>query len=92
MQYDSARKAYYFGKNKFDLDEIINDNKLPLTFYYITNHQYAILEFERDKFFFTVRHIILKISIGNILFINDPERDDGKAVINLQQLIKKMFG
>jgi hypothetical protein len=22
-------KPYYFGKNKFDLDEIINDNKLP---------------------------------------------------------------
>lgn len=45
-------KSYHFGKYKFDLDEIINDNKLPLTFYYINNHQYPILQFNKDKILF----------------------------------------
>lgn len=45
-------KPYYFGKDQFDLDEIINDNKLPQTLYYINNHQHPILEFKRDKLLF----------------------------------------
>lgn len=45
-------KSYHFGKDKFDLNEIINDNKLPLTFYYINNHQYPILQFNKDKILF----------------------------------------
>jgi hypothetical protein len=45
-------KPYYFGKETFDLDEIIHDNKLPLTFYYINNHQHPILQFDRDKIIF----------------------------------------
>ncbi|UMQ40300.1 hypothetical protein MKS83_12910 [Chryseobacterium sp. Y16C] len=45
-------KPYYFGKNKFDFDEIINDNKLPLTFYHINNKQYPILQFDREKIIF----------------------------------------
>lgn len=45
-------KSYHFGEDKFDLDEIINDNKLPLTFYYINNHQHPILQFNKDKFLF----------------------------------------
>lgn len=75
-------KPYYFGKNKFDLDEIINDNKLPLTFYYITNHQYAILEFERDKFFFHGQAYYFEDFNWKYTFYQpDPERDDGNAVI-----------
>ncbi|SHK99894.1 hypothetical protein [Chryseobacterium polytrichastri] len=45
-------KPYYFGKDKFDLDEIINDNKLPLTFYYINNLQHPILQFNKGKILF----------------------------------------
>lgn len=45
-------KPHYFGKDKFDLDEIINDNKLPLTFYYIKNHQHPILQFNKNKILF----------------------------------------
>jgi len=45
-------KSYYFGKDEFDLDEIIHDNKLPLTLYYINNPQHPILQFDRDKILF----------------------------------------
>ncbi|WP_449388698.1 hypothetical protein [Chryseobacterium lineare] len=45
-------KPYYFGKDQFDLDEIINDNKLPQILYYINNHQHPILEFKRDTLLF----------------------------------------
>lgn len=45
-------KPYYFGKDKFDMDEIINDNNLPSTFYYINNHQHPILQFNKDKVLF----------------------------------------
>jgi hypothetical protein len=48
-------KPYYFGKDKFDLNEIINDNELPLTFYYINNHQHPIVQFKEDKFLFHSR-------------------------------------
>lgn len=45
-------KPYYFGKDQFDLDEMINDNQFPLTFYYINNHQHPILQFNKDKILF----------------------------------------
>ncbi|KMQ66318.1 hypothetical protein ACM46_01875 [Chryseobacterium angstadtii] len=45
-------KPYYFGKDQFDPDEIIDDNQLPLTFYYINNHQHPILQFNKDKVLF----------------------------------------
>lgn len=45
-------KPYYFGRETFDLDEIIRDNKLPLTFYYVSNPQHPILQFKRDKILF----------------------------------------
>lgn len=45
-------KPYYFGKDQFDPDEIINDNQLPLTLYYINNHQHPILQFNKDQILF----------------------------------------
>lgn len=42
-------KPFYYGSLKFDLNNIIKDNKLRLTLYYINNHQYPILTFNRDK-------------------------------------------
>ncbi|MBV8324664.1 hypothetical protein [Chryseobacterium sp.] len=48
-------KPLYFGKDTFSLDEIINDNKLSLTLYYINNPQYPILQFNGDKLLFHSR-------------------------------------
>lgn len=48
-------KPYYFGKDQFDLDEIIHDNQLPLTLYYINNHQHPILQFNKEKILFHSR-------------------------------------
>lgn len=40
---------HYYGSLKFDLDNIIKDNKLSVSLYYINNHQYPILTFNREK-------------------------------------------
>lgn len=53
-------ESYYFGKEKFDLDEIIHDNQLPLTLYYINNSQYPILQFNEDKLLFHQREYYWK--------------------------------
>ena len=45
-------KPYYFGRENFYLNEIINDNKIPLTLYYINNSQHPILQFNEDKLLF----------------------------------------
>lgn len=45
-------KSYYFGNTQFNLDEIISDNKLPLTLYYINNPQHPILQFNKEKLTF----------------------------------------
>ncbi|NIF05537.1 hypothetical protein F3J23_08790 [Chryseobacterium sp. Tr-659] len=42
-------KPDYYGSLKFDLNNIIKDNKLHLTLYYINNRQYPILTFDREK-------------------------------------------
>ncbi len=42
-------KPYYYGSLKFDLNNIIQDNKLRLTLYYINNLQYPILTFDANK-------------------------------------------
>lgn len=42
-------KPDYYGNLKFDLNNIIKDNKLRLTLYYINNPQYPILTFNREK-------------------------------------------
>jgi hypothetical protein len=42
-------KPDYYGSLKFDLNNIIKDNKLRLTLYYINNPQYPILTFNREK-------------------------------------------
>lgn len=53
-------KPYYFGKDTFDLDEIIYDNQLPLTLYYINNSQYPILQFNKDSLLFHNREYYWK--------------------------------
>ncbi|MCS3867799.1 hypothetical protein J3D55_000715 [Chryseobacterium ginsenosidimutans] len=42
-------KPDYYGSLKFDLNNIIKDNKLHLTLYYINNNQYPILQFDNNK-------------------------------------------
>jgi hypothetical protein len=42
-------KPDYYGSLKFDLNNIIKDNKLHLTLYYINNPQYPILTFNKEK-------------------------------------------
>lgn len=42
-------KPDYYGSLKFDLNKIIEDNKLRLTLYYVNNHQYPILTFNKEK-------------------------------------------
>ena len=42
-------KLDYYGSLKFDLNNIIKDNKLRLTLYYINNPQYPILTFNREN-------------------------------------------
>ncbi|MGU3374255.1 hypothetical protein [Chryseobacterium sp. M5A1_1a] len=42
-------KPDYYGSLKFDLNNIIKDNKLRLILYYVNNPQYPILTFNREK-------------------------------------------
>ncbi|MGE8555200.1 MAG: hypothetical protein ACN6OB_14875 [Chryseobacterium jejuense] len=42
-------KPDYYGSLKFNLNNIIKDNKLNLTLYYVNNPQYPILTFNREK-------------------------------------------
>ncbi|UKB79369.1 hypothetical protein [Chryseobacterium sp. MEBOG07] len=42
-------KPDYSGSLKFDLNNIIIDNKLRLTLYYVNNPQYPILTFNKEK-------------------------------------------
>lgn len=42
-------KTDYYGSLKFDLNNIIKDNKLRLTLYYVNNPQYPILTFNKNK-------------------------------------------
>jgi hypothetical protein len=42
-------KPAYYGSLKFDLNSIIQDNDLRLTFYYINNPQHPILTFNANK-------------------------------------------
>ncbi|MGH1518896.1 hypothetical protein [Chryseobacterium sp. JK1] len=42
-------KQEYYGSLQFDLDNIIKDNKLRLTLYYVNNSQYPILTFNKEK-------------------------------------------
>ncbi|WBV59533.1 hypothetical protein PFY12_10745 [Chryseobacterium camelliae] len=42
-------KPEYYGSLKFDINNIIKDNKLRLTLYYINNPQYPILTFNKEK-------------------------------------------
>lgn len=77
-------KSYYFGKDQFDLDEIINDNKLPQTFYYINNHQHPILEFKRDKLLFHGTEYQWKnLNWKYFLYIENPDayKPQGKYLI-----------
>jgi len=78
-------KPYYFGKETFNLDEIINDNKLTLTFYYINNHQHPILQFNKDKLIFHNQEYDWKsLHWKYFLYSKTPYwngRRDGKYVI-----------
>ncbi len=42
-------KPDYYGSLKFDLNNIVKDNKLRLTLYYVNNSQYPILTFNKEK-------------------------------------------
>ncbi|KAA0126530.1 hypothetical protein FY557_17240 [Chryseobacterium sp. SN22] len=42
-------KPKYYGNTEFDLNNIIQDNRLRLTLYYINNPQYPILTFKENK-------------------------------------------
>ncbi|WP_029298014.1 hypothetical protein [Chryseobacterium hispalense] len=78
-------KPYYFGKDTFNLDEIVSDNKLTLTFYYINNHQHPILQFNKDKLIFHNQEYDWKnLNWKYFLYSKTPHwngRRDGKYVI-----------
>ncbi|MGG7470409.1 hypothetical protein ACVVIH_17540 [Chryseobacterium arthrosphaerae] len=79
-------KPFYFGKDKFDLDEIINDNQLPLTLNYIHNSQYPVLQFDKDKLFFHNREYHWK-DLNWKYFIDgvtEYGRNHGKYIIEFE--------
>jgi hypothetical protein len=75
-------KPYYFGKDKFDFEEIINDNKLPLILYYTNNKQHPILQFDKDKILFHNQEYDWKdFSWKYFLYVPNPRRREGKYLI-----------
>lgn len=58
-------KSYHFGKYKFDLDEIINDNKLPS----LTIINILFYNSTKTKSSFIIRNMTGKISAGNTFSI-----------------------
>ncbi|MFZ4930711.1 hypothetical protein [Chryseobacterium sp. Mn2064] len=77
---------YYFGNKQFDLDEIITDNQLNLTLYYINNPQYPILEFRKNILLFHNREY--RWEDLNWRYFLDPTfkigKSDGKYVIEFE--------
>lgn len=78
-------KSYYFGKDTFDLDEIIYDNQLPLTLYYINNSQYPILQFNKDSLLFHNREYYWKNLNWKYFLEKTPESTKpGKYIIQFE--------
>ncbi|WP_126653216.1 hypothetical protein [Chryseobacterium aureum] len=85
-------KPYYFGEDKFNLDEIISDNKLPVTFYYINNHQHPILQFNKNKILFHGRDYDWKTFNWKYFFYSEKpysySKRNGKYIIEFTGIHK----
>ncbi|WP_343660290.1 hypothetical protein [Chryseobacterium sp.] len=79
-------KPDYYGSLKFDLNNIIKDNKLRLTLYYINNPQYPILAFNREKIIYYTQEYNWDNFKWNYKII--PQGRNGKQVLEFQGIIK----
>ncbi|WP_213277774.1 hypothetical protein [Chryseobacterium indologenes] len=77
-------KPDYYGSLKFDLNNIIKDNKLRLTLYYINNSQYPILTFNREKITYYTQEYNWDNFKWNYKII--PQGRNGKQVLEFQAI------
>lgn len=77
-------KPDYYGSLKFDLNNIIKDNRLRLTLYYINNPQYPVLTFNREKITYYTQEYNWDNFKWNYKII--PQGRNGKEVLEFQSI------
>ncbi|WP_027380439.1 hypothetical protein [Chryseobacterium daeguense] len=77
-------KPDYYGSLKFDLNNIIKDNKLNLTLFYINNNQYPILKFDNNKITYYTQEYDWETFNWNYKVI--PQGKNGKEILAFEAI------